>query len=100
MHCIFRRIDGVLLYCAKNDNQLANEWAACLENEGGPKALYVEHRGISLAAKDHVLHRTPMGVIEQLPLPQSLVRQAAIAAARVEMESLGLSAETINLMVL
>jgi len=41
MFFVFRKSDNVLLYQSQTARQEANEWAACLANEGGVAADYI-----------------------------------------------------------
>tara|TARA_Y100000310_G_scaffold241755_1_gene245811 strand:- start:251 stop:544 length:294 start_codon:yes stop_codon:yes gene_type:complete len=95
MQYIFRRRDSVHLYTAQDrPGSFANEWAACLRNEGGAPEDYVvvERSGPVPAGMVPALKGSRVEFVQN---PKRVAREAARALLA---KKLGLTAEEMALL--
>ena len=97
MHYIFRKSDGEILYAPDTSEQLENETAACLTNEGGSLDDYVIVEGPVMLKGQHPT--LVGGVVVPIEHPAVTARKEVKARVRGKLAALGLADDEITSMV-
>ena len=96
MYFIFRKSDKAILYITETAEQLANEKAACLSNEGGVDDDYLVVEAAGPIPPGMVPILSDSNAVTFGLTPTIVARNAAQASAQTKLQALGFTDEEIK----
>jgi hypothetical protein len=96
MYFVFRKSDNVLLYQSHTAKQEANEWTACLANEGGVAGDYIRiEAAIDVPAGYIATLNDAQDTVTAVEDPRLVAQRTNRASGQAKLRDLGLTDDEI-----